>query len=552
MGRAQADSVFLLTNRHNMLGMFARDLVVPVGGLEPRRYRRDLLELCPGRLPLSRRGVDTAFAEAVSSDGGESYPVLIEVTGIPADAGPQLHDLWIAPVGVLPITNVVAVHLRTTQEIDEIRVRSFSNVDAASIPYRMSPELFDTPGPGIDEVTSWLSALPPVENCGAGIFRAADAVAGAVSVVTAHAGALGIEAVTLLEFLNDLTSSGATDPCTPQWLTGWIARLVWSDGPPSALDQRLLRPVVTALVAHDPLEDIVASDFLAELRAEVRTDGPGSPDRNLERVLQVVRGEQTFTGLRPEGSVVTKALLLFLLRPTVDGTISWGSEDVGASAGVLMLTYCFAGLTAGLRNLDTGLRGAPGLQTLLARAVADRVNLDAGSSFPLHSAADRPLRADETEEAVTIVDSATSEVLAVLAYPAADEVSPLYDPAPYQDKDRAVAVTISQQLGWNDCLEWEILAEKLTVTPRGKKIVVSVSSSATVQLTLVETAFRERLEQADPADLRVALTTGTGGGAPKPQRRRKPAARAKPKAKSGPVSDALPGISTASADSPPS
>jgi hypothetical protein len=524
-----------------MLGMYSRELVVPVEGLEPTRYRKDLLELAPGRLPLCRRGVDAELATLVSSDGTESYPVLIELDLTwPRTPEAVLGEEWTAPVGVMSITGIVAVHLRSQREVAEIRARAFSNVEPDAIPLRVSPRLFENPTVQETAVVAWLSSLPPAGDVRRESFRQADAVAGALASMASLANEESLPLATLAELVSDFASNSTPDRGTEAWLERWLLRVVCPEAEPTSVDGVLLGPVITQLVSHDPLDEIVATEFLKALRPTASSDGGNSVAKALVRIAELVRGETPFTRLRPEGSAVAKALLLFLLRPSIDAIASWADDDTGATPAVLLLAAAFSGLAVGYRGLPIGARGSRALRGLISTALADRINADTGSTWRVSPKGPEPRAGVErTDRVSSLIDLASGEVLVSRELPKSDPVDHLITVEVFDATDRALALSICEHLGWTDCLEWEVVTERVLIVPAGRRVRITAPASASVSMAVIEEVFKARVQEAPRDQVLAALAADLAAN--KAPKKRGPSRR-KPKAAESEQDQALPGI----------
>ena len=85
--------------------------------------------------------------------------------------------------GLLPLTEVVAAHVRTEEHRAEIASRDYRNIDPAWIPLRVTPALFEGDRPDLEPNLAWLRALPAARALDVGQLETRESLAGALIVL---------------------------------------------------------------------------------------------------------------------------------------------------------------------------------------------------------------------------------------------------------------------------------------------------------------------------------------------------------------------------------
>ena len=148
--------------------------------------REDPLELAPRRLPLitdkiSRRRLK--MCAALPND----FPVVLEIGSDISVRGDELDfggaRAAVAPVGVIPISHVSRIHVRSHQD-EEFRARRYRNINAEYLPVIVSQALFSGNGPA-DRSARGCAAFPTLARSSGGLSPNGDPVAGALMLIFA-------------------------------------------------------------------------------------------------------------------------------------------------------------------------------------------------------------------------------------------------------------------------------------------------------------------------------------------------------------------------------
>jgi hypothetical protein len=481
--------MYLVVDRSNAFSWFSRGVVVPPPLMT--KYRDDGMS---GRGALPVVG-GTSIARMAAR---ARIPVALEIgpdVGIAdgaSDVGPD-GATWLR--GALSPRRISAVHVPDEVAAREIGARAYRGFDAAALPIRVSPELFETAEPpvlledGAAERTDIVptDALPALDDQ---VLTRREAVAGAVQCAGDPA---LVDAV-----LN--TSSG--DPVDD--LVSLLHDRGWLD---EEDERRLLSSLLEQVHQQTSAGTIVASSVIAALRSSGELEGIRGLPNALDRVEQILRGESEMRRFRGEGQRATKAMLLFLLRPQPEEVTTWGPEDTGADEIVLMLSRLLAGFASRFGGLATNMRAGGVTVDAVLDWMADGLQPN-DFAWPERS----PIEAERTG------DENAPPSLAVQLQGELDTGS------------EARAVHVAQVMGWTECLRLSVVADTVDVKAQGRRVRAAFPVGAEVVWNIDAAAFVSRLDEVDEAAIASALEG-------KKPRRRSAGARAKKTAAGAPAGD---------------
>jgi hypothetical protein len=369
--------LLLPVNWRNALAYYAQGLLVPAGMLA--RCHKDLLELAPRRLPLLINEVSGSVAEMCAPTPGD-FPVILEIDGDVSVHRTAL-DLGgapaaVAPAGVIPISHVSRVHVRSDKDQEEFQARRYGNVDTSTLPVTVTLPLFKGNGASAEILSIWLRGLPDVGAVGwEGLVKRQCTAGGLMLVFASLPPEEGIlesagrllkkvlscpDTVDMVDFLPDVLAD-----------VGWIGR---ED------DHSVCAAALEILVKISGPEPPVPSEVLGGMRRLLakRTLVDARLVRAyLDRILAINRGDVEFTSFRQLGGLrAAKGLLLFLLRPDPAAAKSWLREDINAEHEVIAMAATFAGIAHRSAGLPSELRGSDTLQHLLYDWISSGVGGD--------------------------------------------------------------------------------------------------------------------------------------------------------------------------------
>jgi hypothetical protein len=367
--------LLLPVNWRNALAYYAQGLVVPCEALA--KYREDPLELAPRRLPLITDKISPSVAEMCAALPND-FPVVLEIGSDISVRGDELDfggaRAAVAPVGVIPISHVSRIHVRSHQDEEEFRARRYRNINAEYLPVIVSQALFSGNGVPAESLSTWLRSLPDPGPFKWRTVAEWQSVAGALMLIFAsfpdQPGILK-DAGKLLESV--LTNANTVDVlCVlSEALTeiGWIS---------SGDDLAVCAAALDVLMQMSGPAPPMASEVLTKMKgllAERDLSDRRLVTAHLDRILAINRADIAFTPFRqPGGLRAAKGLLLFLLRSDPSSIRTWSDEGINAEDEVIALAAVFAGIAHRSTGLPDELRGPDVLQHSLFDWVAAGVN----------------------------------------------------------------------------------------------------------------------------------------------------------------------------------
>lgn len=509
--------LLFVTNRYNLLEFLSAGYVLPVYGIP--KYYADLLELCPGRLPLVRGGVSASIAAEVSKEDPTAFPVALSIeervagaSSVPAfgrDGTVSTGSLddpadAFAPAGLIPLRHVRRVHFRTQEELDEHSAREYENVRAGEVELVVSPEVFAGPGLEFDDLRRFLVGLPPVSEATVELLDDIDRVNGARAMLVALCPARA-ESVQALGTL--IAGKTPSDEVIPSWLTAVLV----TDRPKSTgAEARLFAAAADVLRKHDRASAWRPLEVLAQV--EERLAAPKVPKKeeaeiakNLRPIGAILRNERDFKPFAPDaGLSAAKALLLVLLRPDPDRLCSWDAAETGADDDVMLAAGALAGLLRGHKKLSLSMR-SPTLDRLLAyRAAAAAADVLPDALRPT-SADTLVVEEEGTDSGGGIIRLSWGDDVVVEKVKRPPSAAERLVEADITDPSvREVALHLCRVQGWTDCVSTTILAPggRFAVDSESRSVRIVVPGFVDVGYELHETKFRSHLTSDRlPADV---------------------------------------------------
>ena len=146
---AERVRLFLPVNWRNALEFYAHGLVLPREDLT--KYHSDLLELAPRRLPLVADQISRSVTE-ICTPSAADFPVALEIDSELSVHGQEMNlgglRAHSTPTGVIPVSHVNRVHVRSERDREEFQVRRYRNVDTGRLTATVSSSLFCHDGMG--------------------------------------------------------------------------------------------------------------------------------------------------------------------------------------------------------------------------------------------------------------------------------------------------------------------------------------------------------------------------------------------------------------------
>lgn len=551
---------WLPTNRYNLVAIQASRLIRPLQGY--RKYYADVLDLKPGYVPLLKEPPAEDVFDYCARETPQAWPVLLELDL------PEMAEDVIATSGMIPASRIVAVHCRTSRELEEIRQHEYENTVGHSLPFRASPHLFsgDTGGTDLTTLREELSRLPDVMADSGAIMRAADRLTGGLLALADHGPRESRFARTLLT----TAGTGWSEDEMPDELA--VLAGVLAGHPAQTTEERILHATIDIALQADESQFVPAS-FIDALMEQYGHSYPADQTglKLLNRTQNIVRDP---TGTPPRqggGWPVAYGLLVQLLYRTLDRiTGPAPSEALQPDRGALNIARFIAGLTRGRQRLDsryraqvldlqaaeveaaalsgqtTWLSGWIGLQPREPGETDQPLMLDSPPETGWNaSGEDAPLQQEQQPEADVAVEATAAEPVLETAPTADDQtvtsppvnVVELLTDEPLQGNQLTAALWLCLNRKWNDLISTEVrFAGTVQMVSPGKGVMLIQGSGVPQITSQVQVAtLRTRLE-ADPItpeeDMELtARISGLGDAGEKPKRTRKPASPRKPRGK---------------------
>lgn len=480
-------------DHRNMRAFYTRGILTPAS--LTRRYKTDALAESPGRLPAFPVSMAPALAALLADDEGITVMLELGADSLNEADSDSESDMR-AVTGLLPITEVVAAHVRTDRELAEITSRDYRNLDPSAIPLLVTPGLFEGEHPDLGPCWSWLNSLPPAEPIDTPILEVRESLAGAVLVLLDGVPVREPLLVAATELASDVLAWPNADDAIECFI-----RLIRKVGLVSETREEVvaLEAVVRAVIAQSGPEEPAPTEILSAIADSAADSGDSASAMSLiEYIGTVIRGEKPFQGFRnTEDHRALKALLLFLLRPTAEETKSWFDEEGNLGDEIRALALVLSGLSRRSAGTPTGQRGGPPFWACISNWLVGREQ---------HMTRDMPVgELLLTHNGTTIrrwdtpVPSTRNKLLAAC------------------EPDDPDALRIADALGWDDCVQTYVAADAAEIKAVRGKVVVRVAGRVKLHHEVLAEPFQARLAAADDAQIDAIPETPK----PRPQTRRR-------------------------------
>lgn len=517
-------SVLFVTNRQNLLEILTAGYIGPRAAFP--KYYADLLDVCPGRLPLLRGPVSEGVLSRVSGDPETSFPVALELDthllargtspaldhsghAVRADLRDEAVAAW-APSGAIPLTAVRRVVFRSNRDREEHSARQYEGLPGDGPPLEVDASLFAGSPIPVEPLLAWLAGLPALDHPAPGDVTAIDRTSGAccLAMMAASTAEVGLRIANEFLALGNSQRAALSSFAREEGIPAWISRasvVGRSDASARAdLETKLFIACAKVMRQQDTATGWRPIEVVDEVDRIVRSKKLSKKDdeelrRNLGPIYAILRNEREFKPFKPGvGLAVAKSLLLVLLRRKPEAILQSSIESTGVDTPVVLTAAVLAGLLHGRIGLPLALRPRE-LDRYLAFLASQELSEgdDSVRTVPGVLAADK--RSIDGEERVSLTwgDSLlrewrveppqVSERLAALN---------LSDPTA-----RKLAIAVCRVLDWRDCVRSHMEVEgsqvAVSATPRGGPLRVSFTGwHGEVVQELDQSAFQQRLAEA--------------------------------------------------------
>jgi hypothetical protein len=481
--------VFFLTNRMNLNGVLSSRIIAPRESF--RKYYSDLLDLCPGWVPLLTVLPPPQLIKRVVTERGAGSPVLIELAESALNG--KHPDDTVVYVRAALVSDAKAIHFRDKRALREHRARGYDNVHPHDELLQVSPELFESVADDAIEIAEPESDHPVTD------WLYFDRVRGAINAVLAAADSGEALAAAARVFgVKDLPEGIVIPP----WLS-WDGLTGAPTDPESETatelaDRLVFQAAFRVLSRQDQSLSWSPSDVLEKVASEVAATRPTDEastnvDRSLQRVRELIDVEREFEPFRNQGGshVAAKALLLTLLRPELGQLLAWAAEETGADVTTRLVAAVLAGSLRGVARESVALRNLK-LDDLTAAWAAEAANGATVTSLG------SPEFVSDTSKSALLIDKIELYKSAPLAPNPVSRYQTLD-----ADVQRLARIEVSRLLGWPVATRVHIPLDA-EVQRDDSMITVTSSDVVEIEIRVDEQQFLNRLQLLTGQAVQVA------------------------------------------------
>ncbi|MEB3032087.1 hypothetical protein [[Mycobacterium] nativiensis] len=477
--------LFFLTNQMNLNGVLGARLLAPRESFH--KYYVDLLEVCPGWVPVLTGAPPPSLIERVIAERGAGAPVLVELSESALN-GLQ-PDTPVVYIRAVAFSAVTAIHFPDKKALRGHLARGYKNVHPHEDLLEVSPDLFNSTD-CIETTISAPSDTPDID------WLHLDRVRGAISAVIAAANSGEATAVAAGVLGAAQLPEGTF---VPPWLR-WDEMGSATDVSPSAdafarAGQLIFQTSFRVLARCDQKDSWRPAEVLENIEGQIGASNPGGDagliiEKGLHRVRELINVEREFTPFQNPGSpyVAAKSLLMVLLRPDLGQLLDWPAEETGADEATRVAAAALAGCLRGLARESVALRSVVLDDLTAAWAVRTINGHDGPLGTPSFVAAD-----DKTTLSLDGHELRRST-------PLAPDPIPLYEAIAPTARE-AVRITVSRHLGWPVVVRVRI-PESSEVQQENSLITITTSQRIDLEPSVEEEAFLERLRATTGRDRR--------------------------------------------------
>lgn len=534
---------YFVTNRFNLLEILSSGWIKPA--LWYPKYYHDLGEACPQQIPLlldlPSENLITELFGPVSS----MFPVVIEADlqgmqgrglSIDQDFHPEEKDISTVGAslcflvnGAIPSSRLRKIYFRSEQELQDYRVRSFSNVPVEESLLSVDPEAFR--GPELD-TTRFLEAIADMAQntpCDSHNYgsKAAGALGGALTMLFKLS---EMNDAVSLEFLanciNQLAGLPLSNAETMATDTSNVAAAIrallngLTESPSvrapiePGSSELLLIQLITRQLAASQLDEFYGEGFLESVYADFQSHleewSPGAADIMEDYARGFSSIQDTITGMSDIDEILVDAqfravptltaLTIFLLKPEPEKCLTWNDDARLQDDSALMMAVAFSGALYGRSRIPTDARPSKESLRLLDELTALAVNREFGGltwDAPNSAAIETTEVREYTIETLSI-DGAIL-VRRKKSAPRADKwfdrilALDLND-----DRHQAIAIEFCNVAGWTDCIVTEIpLGDREFILEHHKRKPHSIRIEGKVEIAerIHEDRFNRRVNE---------------------------------------------------------
>jgi len=399
------ENLYFLTNRMNALSVLSSGLIRSREAFD-KKYYEDLLGLLSGRLVLWKSGIPKSVVDATSEMTQIGFPVVfeIETKGISAKklyclkknmkiietkGSLAAGSMALFPDGVLSLSDIVAVHFRTDDELVNFSSQKMGNLDTEYCNLKVTPELFSVGNADWDSIRIILEGLPAGGLNETRIYSNVDAYTGAVAMVSAAMPSTISWANSLKSLLEKKTSDdcdGESECLTCLHSVIFSKNLSYSRKKDEHWENTIFISAAKKLsrstherglnvlgFAKELFDELVLEDFSPAERDEI--------NKGRAYLIAVLRNETEVKNLEDRGLLCLRALTLFLLRRDPLRILESRHSSINPGENVLVLAAALSGIYCGYARLDKAIKDLAGDQLVYSKFMAEWCNSFSLSGF---------------------------------------------------------------------------------------------------------------------------------------------------------------------------
>lgn len=365
-GDETSPGLLVHSSRFGLLYSLAAQAILPATCLP--ESGDPVTEACGDNLLVIGPGLPDRIADAVASAGKENFSILLRLqSGIKTESMHWIEDgapgfRWACVPGPLPFGLVRSAVVRTQEEMRDIQVRSFGDLDIDSVRFEVIPDLFGGReielGRFLESLASEATTEPPLDP---DRVRLSDKACGALATLAKAMPSNDRWFRSLASALGAKGVKGARSRLRFERLPGLsIAESRPIDTPDLNLDETALTVAFRVLSSTDPRKGWIPSSILETISESlleepvVRSDNRAREQikRWAEASADLLDDRGEIHPLSDDRNLVLRAILLMLLRETPESILQSAESYFRPGPRVRAIAAMLAGFHRGFKGLS--------------------------------------------------------------------------------------------------------------------------------------------------------------------------------------------------------
>lgn len=366
----ESGSLYFLTNQYNLREILAGGFIGDFFTYDDKYYSDYLMD-CKGRVPYFKEVYVDQLKHVTQDDPVTTFPVLLEVDAASVLSGdhvifsPSVADYLVAvSTERIPIEEVLSIIFMEEKQLMEFSVRKYDNMPLPLEKFKVDASMVQNRPYETPKLLNWLNNLPIGQFITTDQYVRVDRTAGALCLLTAFIKD-DADGVKYIIRSNDASGRPSRKPTSiPEWLKdGFLPLVDFRLLTHSSSNQLFFFMICRELLQFDNKTINQKNLVLERILDALKSAGLPESDtiafqKSLSRTKQIINNEADFEVFRTPGYEISKALLLFLLRPRYDELFNWSLSETGASTDIMLTALSFAGLVTGRKSLSNTYKEA--------------------------------------------------------------------------------------------------------------------------------------------------------------------------------------------------